>query len=126
MNWLKELLGIAPEIVAARTNLRVAEINAQSEAITVAANSEGAWEKMAAQGAANSWKDEYWTLILSVPLVLCFFPQFQGYVDQGFQELETVPVWYQWSIMASISFAFARKAMPDLKGLFARRVGVVD
>lgn len=52
------------------------------------------------------WKDEWFTLILSIPLVLCFFPSMVEYVLEGFQALEKTPVWYRGGVMVAISSAF--------------------
>lgn len=32
------------------------------------------WEITQAKGSVNSLKDEYWTIIFSIPLILCFIP----------------------------------------------------
>ncbi|KPU84237.1 hypothetical protein JI58_04945 [Marinosulfonomonas sp. PRT-SC04] len=60
-------------------------------AVLNAGDREGAWETMAAKNAANSWVDEFWTLILSIPLEMAFIPQLQEFVMQGFIALEEVP-----------------------------------
>lgn len=41
------------------------------------------------------WKDEYWTIIVSIPLVLCFFDSGAPLVQRGFQALSETPIWYQ-------------------------------
>lgn len=114
MKWLLELLGLGGEIVKAKTDLKRAKIEAETKAVLAVGDREGAWEKMAAQNAANSWADEFWTVILSIPLIMAFIPWLQPFVTQGFTSLETVPEWYRWSVLAAISFAFARKKLPKL------------
>jgi len=120
MNWLAQLLGIGGEIAKARTDLKRARIEAEASAIRQAGDKEGAWEKMAADNARTSWADEFWTIILSIPLVLSFIPYLQPFVAEGFTALEGVPEWYRWSVLAAISFAFARRKLPDL-GSWKRR-----
>ena len=112
---IKQMLGIAPEIVRARSELKVAQIHAQAEAVRASADNEAAWELMAGQNAANSWLDEFWTIVLSIPLILVFFPNLQPFVSEGFAALAEVPEWYRWAVLAAISFAFARKKLPDFK-----------
>jgi hypothetical protein len=51
------------------------------------------WELLSIQN--SGWKDEYVTLLVSIPLVLTFIPHTQPYVLAGFVALETTPVWYQ-------------------------------
>lgn len=110
-----QALGFTKEIIHARSELKRVKIEAQAQTIMAAAAQEGAWEAMAGQNAANSWLDEYWTVILSIPLILAFFPNLQPFVSEGFVALEEVPEWYRWAVLAAISFAFARKKLPDLK-----------
>lgn len=74
--------------------------------------------------AATSWKDEYWTLVLSMPLVqLMVAPvvelqmsgdtyvagQWQSAVVSGLEALSSTPDWYQWAVGASIAFSFGVK-----------------
>jgi len=121
MKWLLEILGIGGEIAKARTDLKRARIEAETKAVLQAGDRAGAWETMAAQNAAKSWIDEFWTVILSLPLVMAFIPYLQPFVEQGFTSLETVPEWYRWSVLAAISFAFARKKLPNIAG-WSRRI----
>lgn len=54
----------------------------------------------------SGWKDEWLTLILSIPLVLVFFP---GMVDDmlaGFAALEQTPLWYRSAVGVMIASAF--------------------
>lgn len=41
------------------------------------------------------WKDEYWTIVISIPLILCFIPDMAQYVYSGFEALDKTPWWYQ-------------------------------
>ena len=43
-----------------------------------------------AEGAKSSWKDE-WFVILSIPLILCWIPGAEGWVDRGFAQLSKAP-----------------------------------
>lgn len=115
MNILKpilNLLGIGGEVLRAKSDLKVAEIEARAKLAQNSAN----WEASAAQNAATSWLDEFWTLVLAMPLVACFFPWCVPYIKQGFEALKDTPDWYVWGVLASISFAFARKALPSFSG----------
>ena len=113
MKWLAELLGIGGKIIEARSNLKRAKIEAETKAVLARADQEGAWEAIAAENARTSWLDEYWTAILTVPLVLAFLG-FGKVVDEGFQALAGVPEWYVWAVLASVGWAFARRGVPGL------------
>lgn len=120
MKTFLELLGLGGKIVDARRDLKIAKIEAQTTAIQSRAQQDGAWEAMAAENARNSWLDEYWTAVLTVPLVLAFLG-LGDEVDAGFEALADVPEWYIWSVLASVSFAFARKTMPGVVNWVARK-----
>lgn len=114
LNAILNLVGLGKEVIGARVNLKVAEIEARAKRFAMVANNEATWEQMAAQNSANSWLDEWWTIVLSFPLIACFVPALVPFVAQGFEALATVPQWYVWAVLASVSFAFARHKMPDL------------
>ena len=42
---------------------------------------------------AAGWKDEFWTIVISIPLIMCFIPGLDGYVYEGFEALPGTPEW---------------------------------
>ena len=54
----------------------------------------------------SGWKDEWLTILLSIPLVLAFFPPAIPHVMAGFIALESMPLWYQSAIGLMIGSAF--------------------
>lgn len=71
------------------------------------------WERILVENSKDSWKDEYWTLIVSIPLIMAFVPNMAHYVYEGFQNLENVPDWYLTFVGAAVSFAFARRGLME-------------
>lgn len=66
------------------------------------------------------WVDEYWTVVLTVPMVMAFVPLLDGQVTKGFVALHNAPQWYVDAVGAAVLFAFGRRAlrgvhMPHLK-----------
>ena len=53
-----------------------------------------------AQGSQNSWKDEWPTILFSIPLILAFAGDFGDVliIAQGFAALEVMPTWYQYTL----------------------------
>jgi len=49
---------------------KVEEAKIKKDIKLEALKNEGAWESIMAQGTHTSWKDEYFTIVLSVPIVL--------------------------------------------------------
>ena len=54
----------------------------------------------------SGWKDEWLTIILSIPLVLVFFPPLVPSVTAGFVALEGTPIWYRSAVGVMIASAF--------------------
>ena len=49
-----------------------AKAEAEAQIMLSRATSEADWEKIMAQGSNNSWKDEWLTILFSIPLILVF------------------------------------------------------
>lgn len=64
-----------------------------------------------AQISNSGWKDEWFTILFSMPLVLAFLPKAVPYVQAGFAVLETMPNWYKWYLGAAVSASFGLKTM---------------
>ena len=71
-----------------------------------------------AEGAKSSWKDEWFVIVLSIPLILAFIPGAEGWVDRGFEQLSKAPDWYFYSLGIAISASFwcARGRRHSLRG----------
>lgn len=68
---------------------------------------EQAWNLAAL--ANTSWKDEYWTIVLSIPFLGCFVPYLAPYVLQGFQTLKQTPMFYQYLLGTAVLAGFGLK-----------------
>ena len=64
------------------------------------------WDLEAMKGSQSSWKDEYFVIILSLPLILCWIPAAEGWVERGFEQLNKAPDWYFYSLGIAISASF--------------------
>jgi len=71
-------------------------------------DNEATWDKTAIENAG--WKDEYLTIVLSIPLIAGFIPGLEVYVLRGFSVLEQTPTWYQAAIGVMIAAAFGIKS----------------
>lgn len=78
----------------------------QVEQISKADDYAAAWNLAQANNSATSWKDEYWTIVLSIPMIAVFVPGLVPYVKAGFSALNDLPGWYQAFIGVAISAAF--------------------
>ena len=69
------------------------------------------WEEMAMQNSATSWKDEYLTLVFTIPLICCFIPSAVPYMKEGFAVLETMPQWYQITVSVIVAASFGVRSV---------------
>ncbi len=108
-----------------------AAAEAKAKAMTTRMEGDVAWENIWAEGAKDSWKDEYWTIILSSPLILTMVPSVIScvtdpmaaatYVKAGLDAVTTMPEWYQWGVGASIGASFGYRKITDF---FAKKKGI--
>lgn len=122
MKWIVELFKIVPNAVDAfakrkqaklESELRVTEAvtTAKIEAVKAGDLSAAAWENLQVQN--SGWKDEWFVVVLSIPLVMCFVPGLEGYVMQGFNVLSGTPEWYQWMVGIAVSASFGYRKLAD-------------
>ena len=91
---------------AASAKLKLTEAEAKAKIMLSKETSVADWERIMAQGSQSSWKDEYFVIILSIPLILCWIPGAEGWVDRGFEQLQKAPDWYFYSLGLAISASF--------------------
>ena len=95
-------------IAKARTTSIINRLSTQQEG-------DIAWENLSID--KSGWKDEFFTLVLSVPAILCFVPGCVVYVRDGFAALSTMPGWYQWAFSIAVGSAFGYKKIADFMAL---------
>lgn len=92
---------------AAETKAKVAKAEAQAQIMLSQATSEADWEKVMAEGSRDSWKDEWLTILFSVPLVLAFCGEWgRDIVTDGFTALDAMPDYYRYTLGAIVSASF--------------------
>ena len=74
-----------------------------------------AWENLSIGN--SGWKDEFWTLVLAIPAVLCFIPGMDVYVFRGFEALKNCPDYYNWMLSIAVGSAFGFKKIADFMAL---------
>ena len=63
------------------------------------------------RASQSSWKDEWLTLLFSIPLVLSFCGEWgRAIVADGFTALAGMPQWYQIALGAIVSASFATRS----------------
>ena len=99
------------------SDLAIAEAKTFSIVSRLKTKQEGdiAWENTSID--KSGWKDEYFTIILSVPAVLCFVPGMVEYVRAGFDALNSMPGYYQWMLSIAVGSAFGYKKLCDFMAI---------
>ena len=93
-------------IKEAKIVAEVAKYNAEAKRWEQAASIEGDWDQQALRQSQYSWKDEWLTIIITMPFVFLFFPFSQDYVVKGFQYMSEAPFWYQTIFMGIVAASF--------------------
>jgi len=113
-SWLRG----AADKNAAAAELKLTEAKAKAQILLSEKTSVADWERIMAEGAKSSWKDEWFVIVLSIPLVLAFIPGAEGWVDRGFEQLSKAPDWYFYSLGIAISASFGVRGA---QALFKRK-----
>ena len=72
---------------------------------------EQTWEEQAMKNAQTSWKDEWLTLLFSIPLIGAFIPSLVPHVQAGFEALATMPDWYQYTLSVIVAASFGVRSV---------------
>ena len=81
------------------------------------------WESKMADATKNSWKDEFFSVILSLPLIAVAYSVAMDdraiieRVNEGFAALSALPEWYQYLLFIAVSASFGLKSADKIMGL---------
>jgi len=93
---------------AADAKLKLTEAEAKAKIMLSKETSVADWERIMAEGSQQSWKDEWLTILFSIPLVLAFCGDWgKQIVVAGFAALETCPEWYRYTLGVIVASSFA-------------------
>ena len=112
---IQTLIGPIVNLVGGHLQRKAEEKKAVHEAKMVAIQQDGNWENIHANNAANSWKDEWFTILFSVPCVLAFFPSMVPVVMDGFAALNAMPEWYKGFLGAAVAASFGLRGLANWK-----------
>lgn len=119
----KALIAPITNLVGSYMQHRAEEKQAKHEAKIAVIQNDANWEETMAAASGNSWKDEFWTLILAIPIFMV------GYaiaandttvidrVHLGFAALSELPDWYQYLLFIAISSSFGIRGVSKLMEL---------
>jgi hypothetical protein len=123
MSILTALIGPIADIGKTFLNNRAEEKQAKHQAKMSVIQNDADWEAKMADASNNSLKDEFWTIILAIPIFMVGYAIIAGdmsIVDrtkQAFQTLNELPEWYQYLLFIAISSSFGIKGASKLMDL---------
>ena len=102
------------EKTKAKVKADVAKAEAEAVVMQKKATGEIDWDLKMADASASSWKDEWLVILFSIPLILAFIPGMEDIVSRGFQQLEQMPEWYQYSLGVIVAASFGVRSATKL------------
>ncbi|MNL57608.1 hypothetical protein D3C87_1811830 [compost metagenome] len=104
---LVELLG---GWLQGRKEIQQAAIQKEVQVLQNEAN----WDTVQAEASKASWKDEWLTILVSIPMIMAFIPGMKDEVMNGFSVLASCPEWYQYLIGVVFAASFGIKKVTDI------------
>lgn len=118
ISWIGDVIGGVASLgktwIEGRQKVQEAKINQQ----VVQINNDANWDNVQAEASKSSWKDEWLTILISIPMILAFIPSMKEEVLHGFEVLAACPDWYQYLIGVVFAASFGIKKVTDI---FANR-----
>lgn len=111
-NWMKGKV----DKQKAESDVKVAKAKAEAVVYQKQATGEIDWDLESIKGSQSSWKDEWLTIIFSIPLVMCFIPGMEEIVQNGFARLNELPEWYQYTLGVIVAASFGVRSATKFFG----------
>lgn len=99
----------------AKATLAQTEAEAKAEVLKTAATHDSKWELIMAESTKSSIKDEIVTVVILIPVILCFIPGMEDIVKSGFDRLNELPEWYTYLLFLTCSAALGIKGLDKLR-----------
>lgn len=86
-------------------------------------NNDADWEAKMADATKDSWKDEFWSIVLALPIIAVMYsvavddPAVIDRVKQGFEALDTLPEWFSYCLFIAISASFGLKSADKIMSM---------
>ena len=109
------------EETKAKAAVKVEKAKAEAEVHKKIATGKVDWEANMADATKGSWKDEYLTVVLTIPAICVFIPGLTDYVREGFVVLESLPAFYQNLLYICVTASFGIKATDMFKGKLGKK-----
>jgi len=112
MSILTAILGPVAGIAKSYLNNKAEEKQAVHQRKLSGIENDANWEAKMAEASKESWKDEFWTIVLAIPIFMIGYAiaandvTIIARVATAFEALEKLPEWYQYLLFIAISSSF--------------------
>ncbi len=117
------LIGPVTGLVSKHLKNKAEEKQAKHKAKLEVIKNDADWESKMAEASASSWKDEFWTIILAIPIFMVGWAiatddmSVVTRVEASFKALSELPEWYQYLLFIAISSSFGIRGAKSLMEL---------
>lgn len=123
LNLAKMMVGPVSNLVGGYFKNKAEEKQAKHQAKMEVIKNDADWESKMADASASSWKDEFWTVVLSIPVFMVGYAIIADdvtiieRVHLGFNALSELPEWYQYLLFIAISSSFGIRGASKIMGM---------
>ena len=123
MSIFSALIGPIADLGKTYLSNKAEEKQAKHQAKMNVIQNDADWESKMVDASANSWKDEFWTCILAIPIFMVGYAivvndmSVVDRVQKAFATLNELPEWYQYLLFIAISSSFGIKGASKLMGM---------
>ena len=120
---LNLLIGPAVDLAKDFIKGKADEKKAIQERKIQAIQNDADWEAKMADATSNSWKDEFFSIILAMPLIAVAYsvamdnPAVIERLNAAFDTLNTLPDWYQYLLFIAVTSSFGIKGADKLMNM---------
>ena len=112
MSILTTLIGPVAGLAKNYLSNKAEEKQAKHQAKMSVIQNDADWESKMADASKDSWKDEFWTIVLAIPVFMVGYAiaandvTIIARVATAFEALAKFPEWYQYLLFIAISSSF--------------------
>jgi len=116
---ISPLLGLGKQWLTNKAEEKQATHEAKLQRIAQESN----WEQTMAEGSLKGFKDEWWTVVLSLPIVALVYavafdePLVIQRVNEAFEALEKLPEYYQYLLYVAVLASFGIRGADRIMGM---------
>jgi len=120
MSILTTLIGPFANLADNFLKNKAEEKQAKHQAKMSVIQNDADWESKMAGASSESWKDEFWTIVLAIPIFMIGYAiaandvTVIARVATAFEALEKLPEWYQYLLFIAISSSFGIRGVDKI------------